>query len=259
VANRWGCVGVAQGLSLGLTPSRMRGADLDRPFHGIRIPVSRETDAAVEEGVRSTSLALTRDGALARRCEALQLTLPLVDPATLFLQLAAQLCLHDLVAVGDALAHRPVFAEYDDERPWLTPDQLGERVEASRGRRKRSAARAVRLIRPGAESRPESLLRLTLVDAGLPEPEVNVDVSSSSGRFLGRGDLVYRAWQVIVEYDGEQHRTSTRQYDRDLARLDDFAQHGWRVIRVVGRSFFADRHGTAQRVAAALLPRGWRP
>jgi hypothetical protein len=64
------------------------------------------------------------------------------------------------------------------------------------------------LLRPGAESRPETLLRLLLGRAGLPEPEVNVDIRDDSGRFLGRADLVYPPWRTIVEYDGDQHRTS---------------------------------------------------
>jgi hypothetical protein len=55
------------------------------------------------------------------------------------------------------------------------------------------------LIRPGAESRPETLVRLAVAGAGRPEPEVNVDIVDGSGRFLGRGDLVHRGWKVIVE------------------------------------------------------------
>ena len=58
----------------------------------------------------------------------------------------------------------------------------------------------------------------------------------AQGRFIGRGDLVYRHWRVIVEYDGDQHRTDTTQFDRDVRRLDDFAANGWRVVRIVGRS-----------------------
>jgi hypothetical protein len=50
------------------------------------------------------------------------------------------------------------------------------------------------------------------MDAGLPEPEVNPDIRNASGRFVGRGDLVYRRWRVIVEYDrvgGRENPTST--------------------------------------------------
>ena len=183
--------------------------------------------------------------------------LPLVDPATLFCQLALQLPLPDLVAVGDALVLEPVYQDWGDERPWVPPRQLTERVDLYRGRGKVAAARAVGLIRPGAESRPETLVRLAIMDAGLPEPEVNANIVDNQGRFIGRGDLVYRQWRVIVEYDGDQHRTDTRQFDRDVQRLEGFAGEGWQVIRIVGRSFFADRDGCVARVARALVKAGW--
>jgi hypothetical protein len=309
---------VAQGRSVGLGRRRMAGADLARPFYGVRAPAA--WDREVPPGGFATLLP-TRDPGLAQRAEALLLVLPpaavithltaarlwplplpsgrpdepihvgvpvparaprrpgvaghqvldpratvvhrgglpVIDPATMFCQLAPLLTLHDLVAVGDALVRCPVYADDDDERPWLSRTALRHRVGLFHGRGKQAAMRAIALIRSGSESRPETLVRLALAEAGLPEPEVNVGIHDAQGRFIGRGDLVYRRWKIIVEYDGEQHRTSTRQYDRDLVRLDEFAQNGWLVIRVVGRSFFADRAGTARRVAAALMSRGWAP
>ena len=185
--------------------------------------------------------------------------LPLVDPVTLFCQLAAHLSLPDLVAVGDALVLEPVIPDAWSDQPWVPLGQLVERVELWRGRGKRNANRAVALIRPGAESRPETLVRLAIRQDGLPEPEVNVTISDARGRFIGRGDLVYRQWRVIVEYDGEQHRTDNRQFDRDVARLDDFAAQGWRVIRIVGRSFFGNPAESMERIRRALVAAGWRP
>ena len=180
-----------------------------------------------------------------------------MDPATLFCQLASTLSLPDLVAVGDALVLEPVYSDWRDERPWVPLGQLTERVENYRGRGKVRAARALGLIRPGAESRPETLVRLALIEAGLPEPEVNVEVRDGAGRFIGRGDLVYRRFRVVVEYDGDQHRTSAAQFDRDVRRLDDFAASGWRVVRIVARHFFADREACLSRVARALREAGW--
>ena len=183
----------------------------------------------------------------------------MIDPATLFCQLAASLTLADLVAVGDALILEPVVPSSVDDQPWVSLTELTERVERFRGRGKRTAASAVSLVRPGAESRPETLLRLAIRAAGLPEPEVNVDVFDSVGRFIGRGDLVYRQWRVIVEYDGEQHRTDTWQFDRDIRRLEDLAGNGWRVVRLTVRSFFQDRDAAMQRITQALQDGGWRP
>lgn len=181
----------------------------------------------------------------------------MVDPATLFCQLAPLLPRPDLVAVGDALVLNPVYENWRDERPWVEMDHLRERVDLFRGRGKVAARAAVGMTRPGAESRPETLLRLAIVVAGLPEPDVNVDVRDAAGRFIGRGDLVYRRWRVVVEYDGDQHRTSTAQFDRDVLRLEGFAAAGWTVVRVSGRSFFGQRDACLARVRRALSEAGW--
>lgn len=183
----------------------------------------------------------------------------IVDPATMFCQLGALLSVEDLVAVGDALIRTPVHPHPLDDRPWLTLDELTERVALFRGRGKARASTAAGRVRPGAESRPETLVRLAIVDAGLPEPEVNGEVFGSRRNRLGRADLLYRKWRVIVEYDGDQHRTDTRQWDRDVRRLEGFAAHGWVVVRITGRAFFGDRSTSIARVEHALRAAGWRP
>lgn len=181
----------------------------------------------------------------------------IVDPATMFCQLGALLPLEDLVAVGDALVHAPRYPHSFDDRPWLTQDELTERVAMFRGRGKVAARRAVGLIRRGVESRMETLVRLAIADAGLPEPEVNVEILDPAGKKLGRADLVYRRARVIVEYDGDQHRTDTRQFDTDVQRLERFAAHGWTVVRITKRAFFGDRAACMVRVEHALVKAGW--
>lgn len=177
------------------------------------------------------------------------------DPASLFCHLATTLSMPDLVAVGDGLILTPRFDPGD--RPYCTLDTLVERVEWYRGRGKARAAKALELVRAGAESRPETLVRLELIAAGLPEPSLNTDIHDEGGRFLGRGDMVYEEWQIVVEYDGDHHRTDPDQYSRDLVRLDDLSAAGWRVIRVAKGSFFRDRQDVVRRVRSALLRAGW--
>jgi hypothetical protein len=182
---------------------------------------------------------------------------PLVDPATLFCQLAPLLSLGDLVAVGDALVFRPFLPDPWDEQPWVPLRRLTERVEVFQGRGKKVAFDALGLIRPGAESRPETLLRLAMMNAGLPEPEVQGVILDDRGRFIGRADMVYRKYRVIVEYDGDQHRTNTKQFDKDVNRLEGFDHAGWDVIRIVGRAFFGDRDACLVRIRNALINGGW--
>ncbi len=66
--------------------------------------------------------------------------------------------------------------------------------------------RVVDLAEPKAESAMESRLRMLLVLAGLPRPEVQVSIRDDQGRFLGRPDLLYRSQRLAIEYDGGSHR-----------------------------------------------------
>jgi very-short-patch-repair endonuclease len=110
-------------------------------------------------------------------------------------------------------------------------------------------------VRIDTDSAMETVLRLALVDGGLPEPVVNRPIQVGSGVEL-HGDLVYVEKRVVVEYDGDHHRTEQRQYDLDVDRIWALEASGWRVIRV-NRSHLANRASLAvARVRAALAERG---
>ncbi|KQO36111.1 DUF559 domain-containing protein [Aeromicrobium sp. Leaf245] len=118
------------------------------------------------------------------------------------------------------------------------------------------ARRAMALVREGAESPMESLLRLMLVFARLPEPRVNVDVRDAQGRFVARVDLLYPRWKVVVEYDGRHHETDARQWARDRWRREALEALGYRVIVVAAADLAEPRH-IPWRVHRALVERGY--
>lgn len=184
---------------------------------------------------------------------------PISDAASTWLALATALSIEELVVCGDHLVLSPHVLDPHDPRPYVTVEELEQRASLHAGRGSRAAASALRMIRPGAESRPETRLRLLLVGAGLPEPEVNVPVTDAAGRWLGRGDLVYRRWSTVVEYDGDHHRTDDIQYDRDITRIDAFHAAGWNVVRVRKRGLSIARGDTVARVVRALRDHGWNP
>jgi very-short-patch-repair endonuclease len=97
-----------------------------------------------------------------------------------------------------------------------------------------------------------------LVRAGLPEPLVNPEVSTPGAERRLFGDLVYPDFRVIVEYDGEQHRTDPRQYAADVARLEALAVAGWFVVRVLAHDL-RDPAALTGRIARVMHGRGWRP
>jgi len=177
---------------------------------------------------------------------------PVASPLDVWLQLAPQIPVDYLVAIADHLLSGP--------HPLATEGEMDERLLLSKGDRGVLALRQSRaLARSGSESPMESVLRMVLMRAGLPEPELNANIYDAQGRFIARGDLVYPRWNVLVEYDGDQHRTSRTQFTRDVARLEQLSTEGWRTIRVLKENL-ADRPTfIVARVRTALIDAGWRP
>lgn len=241
---------VAAASSWGLGRGRLAGGDLSRPFHGVRavgdhhpallyaprlrpgdrfshttaaelwgVPLPRRQRGLVHVTAppgaawpRSTGIIPHRSG----RMDAVRRQgLPASDPLTLFLELAGCLTVPNLVAVGDHLVLDPRVLDPSDARPHMTIDQLMAGVAGASGRGVRSARAAAAQVRAGVESPMETLLRLILLSAGLPEPLCGYEMKG-----VGWFDLAWPRYRTIAEYDGDGHRTSTRQYDRDIRRFD---------------------------------------
>ncbi|WP_382304628.1 hypothetical protein [Herbiconiux sp. UC225_62] len=177
------------------------------------------------------------------------------DPVTTWLQLAGILDHRWLVAAGDHFVLDPIVQDLDDPRPYVGLDEFARRVGEFTGWHCRSARAALARVRPRAESPRETFLRLELVDAGLPEPLTNHPIFDSLGRQIAIGDLVYPDQKVLVEYDGEQHRTDSRQYWRDIERHDDLLAEQWTHIRI-GKDSAPE--AAVPRTRAALRAAGLR-
>lgn len=285
---------MATARAAGLTPKRLRGADLEAPFRGVRVSAGAGSStrgrclaAAVwmrEDQVfcHATTIELVglplparlrtdhvhvasprprraprRTGVFGHSLDLEQATvmvqgaLRTVHPVDAWCQLAARLTVRELVILGDALVRR--------SDPWSTMDALADAVAAFRGRGRSRLLVALTLVRPRTDSVPETELRLDLIAAGLPEPEVNVPIRDAAGVLIGIADLAFVEQMVIVEYDGEQHRTDDRQYARDVDRLDDLVRAGYRVIRVNKHHRGMRRRAVLEKVREALLERGWVP
>ena len=133
----------------------------------------------------------------------------------------------------------------------LVVDELHDRLAHFSGRGAQAAASALRLMRHGAESRPETLLRLLLGRAGFPEPLLQAEIVDDGGHFHGFADLYYPEFKVIVEYDGDHHRTRVSQYDRDITRIDEFIASGNAVVRVRAARLFRSPSSIAPLVLRA--------
>lgn len=94
---------------------------------------------------------------------------------------------------------------------------------------------ALRLASDRSASPPETRLRLVwVIDAGLPEPLVNVPVHDRRGNMLGIPDLLDPVAGLAVEYDGDDHRDPARHSD-DVDREARLRGVGLEVTRVTGR------------------------
>lgn len=118
------------------------------------------------------------------------------------------------------------------------------------------ARRVLLWVREGAESPMETVVRLMIMFARMPEPEPNRDIFDDNGNFVARGDLTYPVWKVLIEYDGWQHERDGKQRQRDRERREVLEGLGWRVIVVT----FEDMRRTREvvwRVHAAIEARGY--
>jgi hypothetical protein len=284
-----------EGLDFGLSPTRMRGADLAHPYPSTRVP--RDADEGVQSRIKTYSqrmlpahyfshvtaaiihglplpwalqhavvLHIGTDspaarpnvrGVIGHHGELGSLTvveiggLRATSPVDTWCQLSSMLGLDDLIRLGDALVRR--------QHPFAEMRDLLAAVRRYSGHRGVKLLReALIWIRPGVDSPRETDLRLLIVRAGLPEPEVNRVILSRAGVKLATGDLVFYRYRVLLEYDGEQHRTDQNQYHWDVDRLDALMEETWRVIRI-NKSHLRNSPEVIRRVTVALMAGGWRP
>ena len=196
------------------------------------------------------------DPALSRVVTHSRLGLRLADPATTWAMLGRMLPHpYDLVAVGDAIVRVPRIPGRVSRTEREALGTVHELEAALRAGRRGGAAvlrSALPRIRPGVASRMETWVRLILVDAGLPEPRTDHDVFDRDGSFVGCVDLAYVDLRIAVEYEGDQHRTDARQWQRDIEKHERLAELGWRVIRVSRDHVFRDSASIVRRVSRAV-------
>ena len=282
-----------EALALGVGPGRLRRSDLASPFRGIRIPAGIDLtfvercavikrvlnrgdvfshgtaarligipvpvgmlhDRLLHVSVPPPNRASKARGIIGHQ---LRLTesekdvvggLPVTSPERTWCDLASAMSVRELVAAGDFLIAR--------KRPIATRARL---AAAARSRRGRPGAprllEALSLLSERAESPPESLLRVMLIEAGLPNLDVNVDLRDTHGRFVARPDLRFPDYRLIVEYEGDGHRTERKQWRTDITRTARLQVLGEEVLRVAADDL-ADERRLVDVVSTLLTRRGW--
>lgn len=178
--------------------------------------------------------------------------IPVTSPERTWLDIASLLGPHeveDLVVAGDHLVNHP-WVDGGRRAPLTTPEKIGHSL-ARIGRFKgaRLARAALPHVRVGADSPPETRLRLALIGAGLPEPELQAPPAGEDHSGFTT-DLAYRKWMIAIQYDGAHHRTPHQQ-TMDALRDQYFSERGWLVVRVTGH----DLRNGFRRVIALVRAR----
>ena len=223
-------------------------------LHGIPLPLALERDPRIHVTSVDGSRAPRGRGVLGSSTTAAPRLVRVqglgnahvTSPADTWCAIAASMTRDDLVAAGDRLLGLPT--------PLCPAEEIDDAIARHGSRRGARALRTARgLLRADVYSRRETFARLTLVRARLPEPEPNGLIVLRSGRRT-RGDLVFRRYRVLVEYEGEQHLFDVDQWSTDVARLNDLIDDGWWVIRVTKRMPSSE---LIARTTRALVDRGW--
>lgn len=208
------------------------------------LAVAAPSRAPHAQGLHGHRLAITEGDLL--EFQGLLLT----SPSRTWCDLASQLTLRDLVAVGDFLIHW--------RQPLTTLDELIDTAQRFVGLRGMTLLRkALPLLSDRAESRPESQLRVILLLAGLPAPRVNHTlVIAETGRNV-RIDLHFDEHNVHLEYQGDYHRTR-EQWRKDMTRRSRLEAQGGYVMEL-NADDLREEKDLVSRIRTVLLSRGWRP
>ena len=266
---------VAEALHLGLTPGRLRSG-LYLPTRGVRsisppvglieqarvfskaapagFAVSHQSAAALlgmplsyamEHDDRLHIMTTTswgrmrRDGVCAHRgLEAREVVfvegLPVVSAPDTWVDLGELVGrgkpagLDDLIVAGDVAAN--IASGTAPLR-----DALARRV---RPRGKVTLSYARHRIRLGSASAMETRSRLMTVRAGLPEPQLNVHIVSSTGQWLACCDLVWKRQRVVGEYNGVEWHEGHEREELDGIRREGLERDGWTVVDIVADDVF---------------------
>lgn len=220
----------------------------------VAVPLPRRGPRAA--GIRTHRLAPTllhtreRDG------------LRVASPATTWAQLAEELTVDELIVAGDAIIREPRLPSGVRGEPGsglATIDQLRAAAEAGRRIGVRKLREALPQIKLGSSSPPETELRLAVLRAGLPVPALDVDVLDEHGSPIGYTELAYPHWMILIEFEGDHHRTSRAQWDRDIEKHARCVALGWTVLRYTARHVRPTPAAAVTGIRDALLRAGWRP
>ena len=211
-------------------------------IHGLPTPPNTHDDVHVTVPKRGSRNAVTWHQRDVGDCSELVKGLHVTNANRTWLDLGACIEMPQLVAVTDVMLRRGLL-------------QISDLVVPVGTRGARRLRQAAELADPGSRSVRETLLRVKLHLNGLPAPEINSDIIED-GVWLGTGDLVWREYRLVIEYDGIHH-DKPRQRHQDAQTRNAYAEHGWICI-VLTSGQFEHLDDTIGQIVRVLRQRGWQ-
>jgi very-short-patch-repair endonuclease len=273
---------------LGVSRQRLDRADLEAPFRGVRvgpapdrIELCRALATTFAEGtafggttaawlwdlplpgyadprLHVSSLrpvrAVRRSGVLGsqrtRGAPVMHRGVPVLAPEATLISLGSRLAAEDLTAIADRLISGTLRTA-----PLTSPERLAAELFIHRGvPHRRRLQLALEAARSPVWSRTETLLRLLIIAAALPEPQTNYEIP------LEQGDAVVDlAWPKVrfgLEYEGKWHDATPEQRARDARRREALLDIGWLTMDVRAAELFAAPHALVARLVQRLSSRG---
>ena len=124
----------------------------------------------------------------------------------------------------------------------VTLDDLARAARRSAGWPGARAARAIVAVASAlAESPLESLVRLSVLDAGLPAPHLQVRVDDRADGWWCRVDMLWPEQRVVLEADGKIKYTDAELW-REKRRQLRLERLGYRVVRAIWADVMVDPH-----------------
>ena len=290
---------VAHAAELGLSADVLRGRRFRAPFPGVRVPATLPD--TLQTRCAAAALVLAPVAAFSHETAALLHGLPTpfgTDPFPMHASLPAGSVAPQIAGIT---AHRVQWARDDvvlrrglrvtssartwcdlASRGWQTCDlvvcaDFMLRWQGPRGRELLAAATARWGGRRGAvalraalalaefrvDSPMETRLRLLLIQAGLPVPQVNCPVRDADGVILHTPDLSWPRWRVAVDYDGAHHFVAGGEQGdwrrrQDAARQELLQEEGWTLRIMTAADVLRRPHQAVERTTRALLAAGAR-
>lgn len=106
-------------------------------------------------------------------------------------------------------------------------------AERHKGRRHiRRARKTLNLVDGGAESPQETRIRLLVIRTGYPRPQTQIPVNDDHGALIGVLDMGWEEHKIAIDYEGDHHRRTRREFNKGIRRHDAITERGWDDIRV---------------------------